>query len=94
MHVSDYMFLNKYLQCKLAEGQFDISTLNTKTIFVKNDLLCISVIKTTQLMLYRQIVAVCSEVRKKHRNTFHEQNVESFLVKSADIQSKLCALKG
>jgi len=36
-------------------------------------------------MLIRKIVAVCSEVRKKHRNTIRDQNEESFLVKSADI---------
>jgi len=86
MQVSDYIFWNKYLQCKLAERKFDINTLKMKIIFVRNELICVSVIKANQLMVYRQIVAVCSEVHKNHRNTLHEQNVERFLVKSADIQ--------
>ena len=36
-------------------------------------------------MVYMQIVVVCSEVHENHRNTLNEQNVERFLVKSADI---------
>jgi len=30
---------------------------------------CVSVIKTSQLMLYREIMAVCSEIHTKHINT-------------------------
>lgn len=85
MQVSDYIFWNKYLQCKLAERKFNINTPRIKIIFVKNELFCISVIKTSQLMSYRQLFAVCSEVHKKDRNNLHEQNVELFLVKSGDI---------
>ena len=35
-----------------------------------------SVIKTSQLMLYREIMAVCSEIHTKHINTVCGQNVE------------------
>ena len=31
--------------------------------------LCISVIQTSQLMLYREIIVVCSEIHMKHTNT-------------------------
>jgi hypothetical protein len=30
---------------------------------------CVSVIKTSQLMLYREIIAVCSQIHTKHINT-------------------------
>jgi len=35
-----------------------------------------SVIKTSQLMLYREIIAVCSQIHTKHINTLCGQNVE------------------
>ena len=35
-----------------------------------------SVIKTSHLMLYREIMAVCSEIHTKHINTVCGQNVE------------------
>jgi hypothetical protein len=38
--------------------------------------LAVPVIKTSQLMLYREIIAVCSEIRTKHINTLCGQNVE------------------
>jgi len=34
-----------------------------------------SVIKTSQLMLYREIIAVCSQIQTKHLNTLCGQNV-------------------
>jgi hypothetical protein len=40
-----------------------------------------SVIKTSQLMLYREIIAVCSEIHTKHINTVCGQNVELLNVK-------------
>ena len=40
-----------------------------------------SVIKTSQLMLYREIMAVCSEIHTKHINTLRGQNVELLNVK-------------
>jgi hypothetical protein len=41
----------------------------------------VSVIKTSQLMLYREIIAVCSEIHTKHINTVCGQNVELLNVK-------------
>jgi hypothetical protein len=37
----------------------------------------------SQLMLYREIIAVCSEIHTKHINTLCEQNVEMLHVKLA-----------
>jgi hypothetical protein len=34
-------------------------------------------------MLYREIIAVCSEIHKKHTNTLRRQNVELLNVKLA-----------
>jgi len=36
----------------------------------------VSVIKTSQLMLYREIITVCSQIHIKHINTLCGQNVE------------------
>ena len=41
----------------------------------------ILVIKTSQLMLYREIMAVCSEIHTKPINTVCGQNVELLNVK-------------
>jgi hypothetical protein len=43
----------------------------------------ISFIKTSQLMLYREIIAVCSQVHTKHINTLCGQNVELLNVELA-----------
>jgi hypothetical protein len=43
----------------------------------------VSVIKTSQLMLYGEIVAVCSEIHTKNTNTLCGQNVELLNVKLA-----------
>jgi hypothetical protein len=40
-----------------------------------------SVIKTSQLMFYREIIAVCSEIHTRHINTLWVQNVELLNVK-------------
>ena len=42
---------------------------------------CVWVIKSSQLMLYREIMAVCSEIHTKHINTLCGQNVELLNVK-------------
>jgi hypothetical protein len=39
------------------------------------------VIQTSQLMLYREIMAVCSQIHTKHINTLCGQNVELLNVK-------------
>jgi hypothetical protein len=43
----------------------------------------LSVIQTSQLMLYRETIAVCSEIHTKHINTLCGQNVELLNVKLA-----------
>jgi len=40
------------------------------------------ILKTSQLMLYREIIAVCFEIHTKHINTVCGQNVELLNVKS------------
>ena len=40
-----------------------------------------SVIQTSQLMLYREIMAVCYEIHTKHINTLCGQNAELLNVK-------------
>jgi len=42
-----------------------------------------SVIKTSQLMLFREIMAVCYEIHTKHINSLCGQNVELLNVKLA-----------
>ena len=43
----------------------------------------VSIIQTSQLMLYREIIAVCSQIHTKHINTLCGQNVELLNVKLA-----------
>jgi tryptophanase len=52
----------------------------------------VPVTKTSQLMLYREIIAVCSEIHTKHINTLCGQNVELLSVKPGDEVSKQCDL--
>ena len=42
-----------------------------------------SVMQTSQLMLYREIIAVCSQIHTKHINALCGQNVEFLNVKLA-----------
>ena len=48
----------------------------------------VSVIKTSQLMLYREIIAVCSEIHTKHINTLCGQNVELYIKTQSVPRSK------
>ena len=50
--------------------------------------------KTNQLTLYREIIAVCSEIQTEHIITLCGQNVEFFNVKPGGIYSCHCGLKG
>jgi len=50
--------------------------------------------KTSQLMLYREIIAVCSQIHTKHINALCGQNVEFLNVKHGGIYSNHWALKG
>jgi len=52
-----------------------------------------SVAKTNHVMLYREIIAVCSEIHTKHINTLCGQNVEFVNVKSGGTYSDHWVLK-
>jgi len=54
----------------------------------------ISVIKTSQLMLYMEIIAVSSQIHTKHTNTLCGQNVELLNVKPVGTYSDHWAVKG
>jgi hypothetical protein len=45
-------------------------------------------------MLYREIIAVCSEIHTKHINTLRGQNIEFFNAKPGSTYSNHWALKG
>jgi len=55
--------------------------------------LSISVIQTSQLMLYRKIIAVCSEIHTRHINTVCGKNVEFVNITSGGTYSDHWALK-
>jgi hypothetical protein len=55
--------------------------LHAKTQSVPRRKHSVSVTKTSQLMLYREIIAVCSETHTKHITTLCGQNVELLNVK-------------
>jgi hypothetical protein len=55
--------------------------LHIKIQFVPRSKHFLFVIKTSQLMLYREIVAVCSEIHTKHINALCGLNVEFVNVK-------------
>ena len=65
----------------------NVESLNVKLVVYKNPARTeggtqsVSVIKTSELMLYREIIAVCSQIHTKHINTLCGQNVESLNVK-------------
>jgi len=48
----------------------------------------VSVIKTSHLMLYREIIAVCSQIHIKHINTLCGQKVELYIKNQALPRSK------
>jgi hypothetical protein len=45
-------------------------------------------------MLYRELIAVCSEIHKKHTNTLCGQKVELLYLKTGGIYNDRWALKG
>jgi hypothetical protein len=53
-----------------------------------------SVIKTSELMLYREIIAVCSEIHTKHINTLCGQNVNCCMLNLAVHIVTTGAVKG
>ena len=48
--------------------------------------------KRNCLMLYREIIAVCSKIHTKHINTLRWQNMELFDVKSGGTFSDHCVV--
>ena len=63
-------------------GTFNVeSELHLKTHSVPRCKHSVLVIKTSQLMLYRVIIVVCSQIHAKHINTECRQNVELLNVK-------------
>ena len=60
----------------------NVELLNVKlVVHIVTNGMQISVIKTSQLVLYREIIAVCSEIHTKHINTLCGQKVELLNVK-------------
>jgi len=58
-----------------------MSDLKTQSVPRSKHSVCVT--KTSQLMLYRVIVAVCSQIHTKHINTLYGQNVHLLNVKLA-----------
>jgi hypothetical protein len=52
-----------------------------------------SVIKTGQLMLYREIIAVCSQIHTEHINALCGPNVDFVNVKAGGTYSDLWGLE-
>ena len=77
----------KYLVfCAIREPELYINTQS-----VPRSKHSVSVIQTSQLMLYREIMAVCSQI---NTNTLCGQNVELLIVTSGGIYSDHWALEG
>jgi len=53
-----------------------------------------SITQTSQLMLYREIIAVCSKIHTTHINTLSGQNTEFLSVRAGGTYSDHCAEKG
>jgi hypothetical protein len=53
-----------------------------------------SLIKTSQLIPYREIIAVCFEIHTTHVNTVCGQNVESLNVKTCGVLNNHWVLEG
>jgi hypothetical protein len=54
----------------------------------------ISVIKTNQLILYRELITVCSVIHTQHTNTLCGQNVAFLIAKPGGTYRVCPALKG
>jgi len=66
----DILIITKYLEQQYYNYKFKDSDLIAQLKHI------VSVIKTSQLMLNRGIVALCYEIHTKHKSTLREQNVE------------------
>ena len=76
----------------------NVELLNVKLVSTYSDHRALkgqqSVTKTSQLMLYRETIAVYSEIHTKHINTMCGQNMELLNVKPGGAYSDHWALKG
>jgi hypothetical protein len=63
-------------------------------VHVAGDVDSVSVIQTSKLTLYREIIAVCSEIHTKHVNTLCGQNVELLNIKPDGTYSDHWAVEG
>jgi len=71
-----------------------VTILTTDPFRTAQETLSISVIQTSQLMLHREIIAVCSEIHTKHINTLCGQNVGLLKVERGGTYSDHWALRG
>ena len=69
------------LHTALAFQRRNQPELHSNIQSVPRSKLSASVIKTNQFMLYREIIAVCSQIHTKHINTLCGQNAELLNVK-------------
>jgi hypothetical protein len=65
----------------------DRVSINTHSACTAQKTHPVSVIKTNQLIMYSEIIAVCSQIHTKHLNTLCGQNVEFLNVKPVGTQS-------
>ena len=78
--------LDKYIRVQSECSHFNplrtkLNVSDLKNQSVPRSKHSVSVIQTSQLMLYREIIAVCSQIHTKHLNTLCGQNVELVNVK-------------
>jgi len=73
---------------------FNSAFKGLKTQFVPASKHSTLIIETSHLMVYREIIAVCSEIYAKYINALCEQKVEFLNVKPGGTYSNHWALKG
>jgi len=65
--------------CILALSRLKLTSIILKDSVLPRSKHSVSVIKINQLMLYREIIGVCSQIHTKHINTLCGQNVELYI---------------
>ena len=58
------------------------------TVHTTQRKLCAPITKTAQLLLYREVIALCSQIHTKHINTLCGQNVELYIKTQSVPRSK------
>ena len=77
---SDRTLTNHLSHGTAAESYIYQNYISRSSLYCKINTLCLYY-QTSQLMLYREIIAVCSEIHTKHINILCGQNVELLNVK-------------